>query len=357
MNRRGAHGFVLVAVLVALVVVTLLAAAVAVVSERAVAEARIDSEAFDADVAATSTRDTLLFLLVTQRQTFGGLTVDDQMVWSSGQATMDREEAETMGRQSALPIGNEIRLDATPYLGLDGIDFSLQDDAGLFSPNWASPMYRERFFQQHGVDPPEWPGLEAKRLDFQDPDSFYRLGGFEADDYRREGLPPPPNRALVTPLQVRRIKGWDALLAGMDDATVMALLTVSRTSTPNINTAPAPILRTIPGVDEGVAARMAALRVQAPFLLDWQVIQTFNLPLTVEDPLLMFASGAGTLRLWHNANGPVRLVHWTLTPYDEGGRPWRLDYEITLPRDDATDTELARPTQAPLLAGPAAAGR
>jgi len=110
-------------------------------------------------------------------------------------------------------------------------------------------------------------------------------------------------------------------------------------------------------VDEETAKRMVALRDRTPFLLVWQLVQTFGLPLTDDDPLLLFAANSGTLRLWHNAAGPTRLVHWTLTPYDEGGRPWRLDYEIALPRDDVTDTALARTTQTPLFAEPAAAGR
>ena len=47
----GQQGFVLVAVLVALVVLTLLATAIATTSERAVQEARENSDAFEAEVA------------------------------------------------------------------------------------------------------------------------------------------------------------------------------------------------------------------------------------------------------------------------------------------------------------------
>lgn len=354
---RRPQGFVLVAVLVALVVITLLAAAVALVSERAMAEAQAEVAAFEGEVAMTGTRDTMLYLLNTQRQTFGGITVDDQMVWSVGQATALREDIEERGGQSPLPIGNEIRLDGTPYVGIGETRFALQDDAGLFSPNWASPIFRERFFQQRGVEPSDLPGVEAMRLDYQDPDALYRLGGAEAEAYRGKDLPPPSNRPLVTPLQVRRIMGWNKVLTGLDDNAVMSLLTVARITTPNVNSAPMQVLRTIPGVDEGTAARMVALRDNVPFLLVWQLVQTFGLPLTQDDTLLLFAADSGTLRLWHNATGPVRVIHWTLTPFDEGGRPWRLDYEITLPRDEVTDDALARTTQTPLFATPAAAGR
>lgn len=357
-NARRERGFVLVAVLVALVVITLLASAVALVSERAMAEAQADVGAFEGEIATTGTRDTVLYLLNTQRQTFGGLTVDQQVVWSVGQATASRPTDNDFDDAiSLLPIGNEIRLDGTPYLGLGGARFALQDDAGLFSPNWTFPHYRPGFFSLLKVSAEEWNGMEVKRLDYQDPDSLYRLGGAEADEYRGKKLPPPTNRTLVTPLEARRILGWGDALKSRDDASVMSLLTAARTVMVNVNTAPAEVLRTLPGVDEAMAMRMVALRDKLPYMLTWQFLQTFNLPLDEEQPIGLLAVGYGTLKLWHNGVGPVRLVHWTLTPIDEGGRPWRLDYEIALPRDEVTDTALARTSQTPLLAQPAATGR
>lgn len=347
----------LVAVLVALVVLTLLASAIAVVSERAVAEAQADTDAFSAEVSEVGTRDAVMFLLNSQRQTFGGITVDDQMVWSAGQAVVLPADIAERGGQSPLPIGNEVRLDGSPYLGLGDVRFALQDDAGLLGVNWMSPMFRDRFFQQHGVDAAQGRALESARLDYQDPDSLFRLGGAEAGEYRRRDLPPPTNRPLVTPLQARQILGWNDLLSGLDDGALLSLLSVATVTVPNVNTAPSPVLRSIPGVDAETAARMVAMREQMPFSLPRQVIQAFALPLTEDDPLRLFAAESGTLKLWHNARGPVHLVHWTLTPIDEGGRPWRFDYEIILPRDQVTDTELARPTQTPFFTQPPAAGR
>ena len=342
----------------ALAVLALLAAAVAVVSERAIAEARAEGDAFEAEIAMTGTRDTILYLLSTQRQTFGGLTVDEQVVWTAGQASASRpEDGDSEDGTSLLPIGNEIRLDGTPYLGVDGVQFALQDDAGLFSPNWTFEYFRPGFFSMLGVPPSEWGGMEAARLDYQDPDNLYRIGGAEAGQYEAKGLPPPTNRTLVTPLETRRILGWGEALAGRSDAELMSLVTAARTVMINVNTAPAEVLQAIPGVDAVTAERIVALRQATPFMLGWQFANTFNLPASQSSqPVGLLAVGYGTLRLWHNAGGAVRLVHWTLTPIDEGGRPWRLDYEITLPRDEAADTELARAPQTPLFAEPAATG-
>src|SRR5690606_32828203 len=145
--RCDGRGFVLVAVLVALVVITLLASAVAVVSGRAVAETQAEIDAFQAEIAEIGTRDTLLYLLSTQRQTYAGLTVDQQQVTTSGLATIARSQADDFGDVfSPLPVGNEIRLDGTSYAGLGDIRFALQDDAGRLSPNWSPPLYRPGFY-------------------------------------------------------------------------------------------------------------------------------------------------------------------------------------------------------------------
>lgn len=355
---RGQTGFVLVAVLVALVVLTLLATAIATTSERAMREARENTDAFEAEVAMTSTRDTLLFMFSTQRRTFGGLTIDKQVSWSAGQATASRStDLDDSGLPPMLPIGNEIRLDGTAYQGLNGARFALQDDGGRFSPNWTFDLYHPGLFAQLGVPVEQWPELEAKRLDYQDPDDLFRLGGAEAGDYRTKGLPPPTNRPLTTPLEVRRIMGWGDALKGLDDSRLVSLLTISRSVMVNVNTASPEMLQTLPGVDKDMAQRMVAMRQTLPFMLNWQFLDTFKLPLDELAPISMLASNSGTLELWHNAGGPIRLVHWTLTPGDEGGRPWRLDYTLVLPRDPATDQTPIRTIPSPLFADPGTPGR
>jgi hypothetical protein len=351
---QGEHGFVLVLVLVALTVISMLAAAVAVVSSRALAEAQADSDDFRAELDGIGTRDTLMYLLSTQRQTLGGLTVDRNVVLSAGQATATPRGVDDFDAPlSRLPLGNEIRLDATPYYGRGDTRFALQDDAGLFSVNWTPPVFRGGLFRLLGVPAEEWNALEAARLDFQDPDALYRLGGAEAGQYEERDLPPPANRTLATPLEARRVLGWGKALEGLDDSQVMQLLTTSRSVQINVNTATTESLQVLPGVDRDLAGRIVALRANMPYVLTWQFIRDFGLPMDEMQPIGLSAVGYGTLVLWHNA-GPRRVVHWTLTPIDAGGRPWRFDYEITLPRDDVTDSSLARATASPLLPGPAA---
>ena len=349
--RANAGGFVLVIVLATLVVLTLLATAVATSAERAIGAARQDADRFDSELAMRSTRETLLFMLATQRQTLAGLTVNE----SDASASIT-QVAEDPDGFNALPVGNEIRLDGTPYQGLETTRFALQDDRGLLSANWAGPALRFALYDSLDVRETEWDGLDAKRLDYQDPDDLHRLNGAEKDQYRREGLPPPSNRALATPLELRRIPGWREMLSSIDDAQMLSLLTLSRSVDLNINTAPSSVLQLLPGLSRGTADRMVEMRRAAPFLSVGQAQETFGLGAVPPDNLSLFAIPSGNLILWDERSGARRLLHWTLTPLEIDGSPWRIDYEVTLPRGKEPDQAVVGAPPTPLFASPDPAG-
>src|SRR5690606_14627152 len=145
-------------------------------------------------------------------------------------------------------------------------------------------------------------------------------------------------------------------LESFGDAKLMSLLPASRVAALNVNTASAAALQALPGVGAATGVPIVDLREGRRYRPLSRCCRGCRLPLAERGPVRLSAAGYGTLSLWHNAGGPVRLLRWTLTPFDEGGRPWRLDYEIILPRDEANDSSLARKTETPLLASPAAAG-
>lgn len=344
-------GFILIAVLVLLLVLTLLASAVALVSERQLRETRTATETFASELRSTSTRETLLFLFATQRLTFGGLTIDP--VAFEPRTALDEGEEDLLAAM-LQPQGNEIRLDGTAYAAFGDGRFSLQDDRGLLSPNWMPPYLRQRLFEALGAPPETWGGLEAKLLDYQDADSLYRLNGAEADHYAKAGLPPPSNRPIATPFELRRILGWRELLADWSNAKLAERFTATRNVMVNLNTASADTLALLPGIDEASAARAVAMRQVTPFLSTWRFREAFPLALPDDEALILYPNNAGNLKLWDAFAGPTRLIHWTMTPFDEGGRPWRIDYEVNLPRGNDDDPGLARTPQTPLLAAPVA---
>lgn len=345
-------GFVLVVVLAVLVVLTLLATAVATSAERALDAARADAERFDSELAMDGTRETLFFLLATQRQTVGGLTVDPSDASASATATLDDSD-----EFSALPTGNEIRLDATPYQGLGSARFALQDDRGLLSINFAAPILSRRFYEQHGIPSADWDGLDAKRLDYQDADDLHRLNGAEKIHYERAGLPPPTNRTLTTPLELRRILGWDKLLTGLDDAQLLSLLTMARTVDINVNTAPPLIMQLLPGLTPENSERMVEMRRAMPFTSLVELQRTFGINNALEDGVSLFAIPSGSLILWDEHSGARRLLHWTLTPLESNGPPWRIDYEVALPRGYESDQIVVGTPSTPLFAAPRSAGQ
>lgn len=351
MNVRtpSERGFVLVLVLVMLVVLAGLAASVSLVSERQRSEQWAQQQAFRDELNAESTRATVLYLLSTQRQTFAGLTVDDRIVRSVDEEAM-RDDPN--GGFSLMPVGNEIRLDGSPYRGLGRIRFALQDDRGLIGVNWAWPPWIDRALAQAGAPERARLALRERLLDYQDADDLYRINSFDREQYLKAGRPPPSGRALVTPLELRRVMGWDEALAGFDDMDLVDTFTVVRNPVLNLNTAPERVLRVLSGLDAANVSRLIATRRIAPLLsVDALPQITGNMPAEFE-MLALYPAPSGVLKLWSEDGGKVRVVHWTLTAIDDGGKPWREDYEFTLAQSSDAPAPVAQPTQAALFAEP-----
>jgi len=346
------RGFALLTVIVLLTILSIIAGSVALMSERAVEDVSTRAEAWEDEKDAFSTRETLIYLLATQRMTIRGLTVDDRVRLADGQLRPMQPEDIDEGL-SVLPIGNEIRLDGTPYQGLGRIVFSLQDGRGLLSPNWSPPPLREALVQSLGSPSSSWRALESKRLDFQDADDLVRADGAEAHDYLRRGLPEPANRPLLTPLELRNVAGWRDTVSVLDDETIADRMVVTWDVYVNINTAPAANLALIPGLSPRAAERAVALRDVSPWTTTWAFADTFGVSRQdIRDLLLLAPNGTGTMSLWSSRGGPRQTHHWTLTGADEGGYPWRIDYDLVLPPANGRPAARPRPAPSNLLASP-----
>lgn len=353
LSRSPATGFVLVLVLALLVALTVLAGTVALVAQRLRDDQLARQREWQAEIDMADTRASVLYLLLTQRRTFGGLTVDDQMPLSED----ERVEAQRSGEApiSYRPVGNEIAFDARPYRGSGGVDFSLREDRGLIGVNWTAPALLARALERLGVEADRRARLPDLLLDYQDPDDLYRLNGAERDDYLKAGLPPPSNRTLVTPLELRAVMGWREALAGLDDAALLDAFTVVRSTLINLNTASVPVLASLPGLDEAAAQRIVDGRRLQPYIDLAQVVQLAPGLAADSDVLSLYPSASGILRLWPREGGQVRMLHWTLTPLNEGGPPWREDYEYSLTQEGIDPARPARTVATAVLAEPAAA--
>ncbi len=357
-GARAQRGFVLIAVLAVLVILSVLASVIGAITQRLRDEQVVRERQLREEIAMASTRATVLYLLTSQRMTFGGLTVDDRVVVSEDERISQRAGEEPL---SYAPVGNEVPLDSSVRQGLDGTRFALQDDRGLLAINWAPPALLANYLdaarggQTAATKPFET--LFNLLQDYQDPDDLYRLNSAERSDYERLSRAPPSNRTLSTPMELRRVIGWDEALADISDEDLSASLTVVRSSQININTAPARVLQTLPGMDKATAQRAVDARSLAPFISLAAFYGVTGVVPANEDVLALYPMASGTLKLWSPDGGTVRVLHWTLTPRDEGGRPWREDYEFIHPGDEATDHGTARPVAAKVFAEPDAAAQ
>lgn len=342
-SPQRSRGFVLLIVLALLAVLVLLAGSAALASRQAVADATLEQERFQSELDQIASRETLLFMLATHRRTLAGLSLN---YIPPSSAELDDNDNRWM------PQGNEIRLDGRSYAGLGETLFSLQDDRGLISINWSPRWLRQALYTSMGSEPELGNRLEDARLDYQDGDTLRRLDGAEEDEYRRARLPPPANRTLTSPLELRRVLHWRDILAPLSDEEVLGLLTVTRDTSVNLNTAPERVLSLLPGLGPADAGRLRALREAAPLISMHATLQAFPIVPETEEALNLFANDAGNLILWDRRFGTKRLVHWTLTPVGNTGNPWRIDYEVTLPRGNQSDQPVAGKPETPFFAAP-----
>ena len=331
MNRRSftkqhPQGFVLVLVLAMLVVLSLLAGSIAGVTARLRDQAQFRTTRLRDSIDIASTRATLMYLLNTQRMTVGGVTVDRNV--SFGESGVRQIES-TEDLMSSFPVGNEIALDGRTYRGLGAIRFAFQDDRGLFGVNWSPPQALQRLLSQTKTPtkiPPQT--LINRLLDYQDPDDLYRLNSMEADGYRSAGLPLPSNRPLATPMELFRVAGWKDALGFLPDPELSDTISLENTSVINVNTAPARVLLTMEGLNPELVLRILARRKVQPFMTDTEFFEFLGMQTSADRGIAVYPASSGTLKLWSANGGQVGLVHWTLTPLEDGQPPWREDYEL-----------------------------
>ncbi|WP_233449420.1 hypothetical protein [Thermomonas carbonis] len=102
----------LVLVLAMLVVLSLVAGTVAAITSRLVAQSQQRAQYMQDEVDIASTRATILYLMMSQRVTVRGITVDNLV--SFGEDGV-REIQSPADLDSSLPIGNEIVPDGRVY--------------------------------------------------------------------------------------------------------------------------------------------------------------------------------------------------------------------------------------------------
>jgi hypothetical protein len=296
-------------------------------------------------------------MLAMQRMTFGGLTVSQTIVSSAQATNQGTAPAPTSSSDgdaaiSFTPLGNELRLDGTLYHGLGQSCFDLQDDRSRISVNWAVPGMMQGLLRELGVPLVARGKLIADLRNYQTtlaPGTMaINQGDTAASATDTHTLAHHP---LLTPYQLLDLPAWRPYLDRWTDESIGNRLTMSRSVSININTAPVSVMQALPGVDASEARRVIALREEAP--LASETMAYAMLPSIPDDSglLMLYPSNSGTLTTWPTRDQPGLQLHYTLTPFNPDGSPWRIDYVLPLAQPPAADIPARHATGEALLAG------
>jgi general secretion pathway protein K len=134
----------------------------------------------------------------------------------------------------------------------------LRDAGAALNLNSADEMMLRQFFAQGlGVDYAEADRIAQAILDWRDEDEIPRINGGEREEYLGEGaLVLPPNRDFSDVDELRHVLGMTPELY----VKAVPYLTLIGSGDINLNSAPEPVLLSVPGLDPAAVAEVLRLR-------------------------------------------------------------------------------------------------
>ena len=316
---RRARGFVLAVTLWLLAGIAVVVGVMTLWSIDRVRDANANRTGVEDRVAMASTRDTLIYIAATRELTVAGLPLKP-----IDPADRAKRQLDEFGALRHDPVGGELHLDGTPYAGLDGTAFAIQDEAGLFSLTWPNPFQLDMFLVAQGAERDQAPRLRDALLDYIDADDLARLNGAESRDYRVGKREPPPNRRFLLPIEALRAYEWWRLPAEMQ-RRIPELTTTFESGAINLNTAPAALLPTwISGCPANCEA-LIARRARAPYRSSYELQTELGIRLPGDDltDYRFMASESMRFTLW-GRSGEAWRIHVRLTPLADQRAPWAV---------------------------------
>lgn len=286
------RGYVLITTLATIVLLSVVAASLDMLVERYYGETRDWGEWAEAQAIMASARDELLFAMSTRQIS----------PWGFGEGP------------------GALRADGRTYRAQSGALVSVQDERGLISLNRPNLTLVRNYLLGHGVPDKEIEPLLDCLADYTDTDSYHRLNGGEAKQYKAAGLPLPRNDWLVSPHEIRQILRW------RDYPSVWSragdVFSASRGAPFNPNTAPREVLEALPGATPESVATLMSRRELKPFTSVDELKSITGIRLSEED-VLLHPGVLYRLRVWLATGLPALEYHIILTP---GGlkSPWEI---------------------------------
>lgn len=300
---KAQQGFVLIAVLGMIMLLTLIASFVAGYAEQRLTQTLELRSRWQQQLDTQATLATLQFITATQERTHGGIALAKEQL---------------------------LRFDNQPYLGIGQSAFALQDEGSLLSLLDPDRSRWQRLLYKEGLSASQAEQFLDQLQDYTDQDDLRRLNGASRQDYQQANLEPPSQRFMISPGQV-----FNLLNAGLDAQQwqplfhkILPLITARSGQLNNLNTTPEPVLATLPGADENLWRQLVAEREQAPYTDLSDANQRLGLILPL-DPLAVptYPSSFIRVQLWPHKDD-CRQQTWiglTLTP-SSNRAPWEIDY-------------------------------
>ena len=337
--------FILVTTLWMLAILTIAASFFAVWTQRAVELAQDLQTNLQGEIDAYNTQSQLFYLFSTRRFTMAGLNPEIKPV----QFNFAIESYE-VDMDAIMPVGTEISLDDTVYQGIGQARFSIQDKAGLLSLHNLSLGYGQSAKRQAikllgilGVKAEQRKPLVERLQDYTDSDDFHRINGAEAQHYKSNGLPPPPNRLLLNSMECRAILGWSEQHTLWENNLWGQLTTSATAGAFNLNTAPKLVLQSLDGISAEMAQQMVSWRKEFGVFLNYlQFHKLAGVEIGGEQFTIgyrLFPSEYFRVSIWHKTSQKMRQYHIKLTPSLDQSKPWQVDYTLDLALNSSKQQE------------------
>ena len=320
-NRQ--EGFVLIATLWFVAVLALVTIIISSWVSNALERAGAHRNELDAHAQEISVADRIAFLMATNYFSTRGLELSKDQ----GQARV----AFLGDFDTTAPGAAFIALDDRLYrLGNDVVQ--LQDSGGLLNLKGQASLVN--LLKVYGVDHQDSAALVDRLLDYAQPSAGTQLDGATNDDYASAGRPPPRGAPLLTPWEPLRVLGWDAYPAlWSGQAPLSEVVTIGSSNGINLATAPATVLRSLPGMDDAAVARWLSYRATDQIVDAGNFQHVTNVLLTVDLQTNYFPASSLRLTETSPTDPLLHQIEIRLTPLDRA--PYRIDYAVDLPKPTA----------------------
>lgn len=336
---RDGRGFILVLVLWVLLALSVSVSALALWVSQSTDQAIQQSDEMRAQVDRFATRETLKFLLATRPSRASGLYIGD-----SPQQLVQDWRNRPMNNHRAQGSPSDLHFDGTAYQALQGVIFSIQDEAGLVGVNLFDPDRLDAILNQIGISAARRSRLRQRLREYAD----VSPNPSRDAEYRMQDRPPPPRRYLLSSMEALTILEWRSAESALAKADWDRYTTALVSGPLNINTAPVDLLTRLPTIGPGRAELLAEARRVAPFR---SVDQAGQLLGRRVDLFSFRTLPSEVLRLTLGDGFTERALRYTvrLTGTTDQTGPWRVEIVHPLSGVDF-DTASAKPVAQALLA-------